>query len=74
MNAITQLRPDVQVSVRLNEQVALNFFGTLREGRNVSALTSRQIGGGATFSEQIFLGQSGLSFRGQRSDRVAAFK
>ena len=50
-----QLWPDVTVSVRLNPTVALNFFGTLRFGQDVSARITHQVGAAASFRVNDYL-------------------
>lgn len=40
----SQIWPDVTVTVRLDEKLSLIFFGTVRLGRNDTALISRQAG------------------------------
>lgn len=59
-NADTQLWPDLQISIRLNPRVSANFFGTLREGRNINALVSEQIGAGAGLILNRYLSLSPL--------------
>lgn len=49
-NADTQLWPDLQISLRYNQRVSFNFFGTVREGRNLTAPVTEQIGAGVTFT------------------------
>lgn len=44
----TQLWPDVQVSINLNRLWNVFLFGTMRLGRNWSAITNEQLGFGAT--------------------------
>lgn len=46
-NVDTQFWPDLQFSLRLNPRVSVNFFGTIREGRHLSAPVSEQIGVGS---------------------------
>jgi hypothetical protein len=46
----TQLWPDVSVSYRLRPDVALQFFGTVREGDDISRPVSEQLGVGVTYA------------------------
>jgi hypothetical protein len=46
----TQLWPDVTVSYRLRPDVALQFFGTVREGDDLSRPVSEQLGVGVTYA------------------------
>ena len=50
-----QIWPDVQISVKLRPKIALYLFGTLREGRNLSAVTNEQWAAGFTFTLNQFL-------------------
>lgn len=45
-----QIWSELQVSFRLNEAVKVNFAGTVREGRNVTAFVNENFGGGVTFN------------------------
>ncbi len=45
-----QIWPEVQVSFRLNNAVKVNLAGTVREGRNLTAVVNENFGGGVTIS------------------------
>jgi len=51
----TQFWPDIQVSFRLHPKVALNLFGTSREGRDISVPVNEQVGGAVSFSLNKYL-------------------
>jgi hypothetical protein len=45
-----QLWTDLQLSIKLHPQISATFFGTVRGGRNISAIVDTQIGAGLSFS------------------------
>ena len=47
--ADTQFWPELQVFIRLRPSVNLNFVGTVRAGRNLTALVNEQVGVGLGF-------------------------
>ena len=54
-NDDVQLWPDVSVTIRLNSTAALNVFGTLRFGQDVSAHITHQAGAAVNFRVNDYL-------------------